>query len=261
MRVVFVSPAWGRFAVTRLALAQRAVLCGQLAERGHEATAVIVADDDNLDIARQFGFETVAQNNEFLGRKFNDGFCRARDLGAELIVVLGSDDWMHVSLFDRLPDPSPPMPEPTDDNPVVSWSPGVPEAITGREIALVDLVGGTGNRWHTSGRSGVIPWIFPAAAFERSGFRPVMERQQRGTDFSLVAGLGQRPEWVWVDPHPYARVDFKSDVNLNPFWSDSRAGHGEVDADPWGSLAQWYGDDLAGLARETHEVLATKVAA
>lgn len=255
MKVVFVSPAWSRYAVTRLALAQRAVLCDMLAGRGHETECVIVADDDNLDIAREFGFDTVMQNNDFLGRKFNDGFCRARDLGADLIVVLGSDDWMHISLFDVLPDPAPPMPDLSDDLPVFTWN-GSPEAITGTQIALVDLPGGRATRWSTSGRSGVIPWIFPACAFEPSGYRPVAETQQKGTDFSLLAGLGVRPEWVWVDPHPYARVDFKSDVNLNPYWSDSRAGTGIVDDHPWDALADLYGEELAEMAYETHGELA-----
>jgi hypothetical protein len=251
VRIAFVSAAWRRYDVTRLALAQRAYLCDELAVRGHEATAVIVADDENLDIARSFGFETVEQSNAQLGRKFNDGIEFAcRELDAEHVVLIGSDDWMHVDLFDRLPADEAEPRWPTDEEPVVTWAP-VPEAITGREIALVDLGRGLLRRCRARGHYGAIPWILPRKALEPSGFRPVRDELTIGIDGSLVAGLGVQCEWVFADPHDLCRVDFKSDVNLNSYDAITSAiGHGEEESEPWALLAARYPEHLVEMARE-----------
>jgi hypothetical protein len=261
VRIVLVSAAWRRFEVTRLALAQRRHLCGELAGRGHEATGVIVADDDNLDIADEYGFVGLYQTNDYLGRKFNDGIEHAcRKLDADFVVFLGSDDWCHIDLFDRLPDPNPPMPIPTDDNPVVVWS-GHPEAITGREIAVVNMETGRLRRCTNQGRSGVIPWIMPRRMFDKCGYRPIRETQQRGIDFALVSGLGYQPAWVWTDPHDLCRVDFKTSVNLTAYddASDQR-GYGDEESDPWAALAERYPAHLCDMGRETQQRMAAVAA-
>jgi len=82
-----VSPAWQRYAITRLALAERRWLCDELAARGHTANSVIVSDDDNLDIAAEYGFPTVERDNSDLGERFNAGYKYAADQGADLIVM------------------------------------------------------------------------------------------------------------------------------------------------------------------------------
>lgn len=255
MRLCLVSPAWRRYDVTRLALAQRAHLVGVLAERGVEAVVLVVADDGNLSIAREFGFETLERPNGQLGRKFNDGMEYAcRELGADIVTVVGSDDWVHPDLFDRLPCERPNDPEPGDDG-VVVWK-RTPEAVTGRELALVDLIGGCLRRCSTGDRQGVIPWVFPRAALAPSGFRPVRDDLNIGLDGSMVAGLGVQPTWVFHDPHDLCRVDFKSDVNLNSYARISGAiGYGEEETDPWGLLAERYPAELVDQARELSEKL------
>lgn len=55
--VLFVTPAWKRYELTRLCLWQRRLACDSLFEAGIYATSVVIADDDNLDIAREFGFD------------------------------------------------------------------------------------------------------------------------------------------------------------------------------------------------------------
>lgn len=253
MRVVFVSAAWQRYAVTRLALAQRRHLCELLAGRGHEATAVIVADDENLDIASEFGFETVEQSNDQIGRKFNDGFeYAARELDADFVVLIGSDDWMHIDLFDYLPRAELPVPMPTDENPCVTWAPGDFEITAGREFALVDLQAGRLQRCRELGR-GAVPWVVPRSALEPD-YRPIPDTQQMGIDGAFRAGLNATPVWVFDDPHDLARVDFKSSVNLNGYERISRAaGRGPEEDDPWTLLAERYPEDLVELARKTHE--------
>lgn len=253
MRLVLVSPAWRRYEVTRLALAQRAHLVGVLAERGIDARVLVVADDKNLDVASEFGFDTLECPN-VVGQRFNDGLEHAcRDLDADYVSVVGSDDWVHEDLFDRLPADVTEMPQVSPDRPVVFWDPTAPEAITGRELALVDLSTGTLRRCHarlTRRTAGVIPWVFPRVALEPSGFRPVADHLMRGLDGSMAAGLGVSPEWVFHDPHDLCRVDFKSAVNLNSFDAITAAiGYGDVETDPWTLLAERYPAHLVEQAR------------
>src|SRR4051812_9717831 len=94
MQVGLVIPAWRRYAVTRLCLAQKQHLVAALAARGITCHVVVVADDDNLDIAASYGFATVEQQN-VLGRKVNDGFQHCWERGADYVAFVGSDDWVH----------------------------------------------------------------------------------------------------------------------------------------------------------------------
>jgi hypothetical protein len=237
-----------------LALAQRAHLVTELAARGLEAHCVVVADDDNLDIARGHGFHTVERDNRFVGRKVNDGIEYAMRHGADYVVTLGSDDWVHADLFDRLPARKAPEPQPTPGRPVV-WRPG-PEVVTGREILIVDLIGGQARRCRARGRTGVIPWIVPENALQHSRGRPVGEEKQRGIDGSMALGLRPPPSWVFHDPHDVCRVDFKSDVNITPFPGlVSNLGYGPI-VPPWDLLARRYPAHLVDLARRTHKELA-----
>lgn len=213
---------------------------------------MIVADDENLDIAEEFGFATLERPNDQLGRKFNDGLEYAAGLGADYFVLIGSDDWMHIDLFDRLPLAETQPKTPTAETPFVMWGPN-PEVITGHEIALVDLERGVMQRCRARGRYGVIPWVIPRGALEPVGFRPIKDTANIGIDGSLIAGLNCAPEWVFADPHDYCRVDFKSDVNLNSYDKITGAiGYGEEEVDPWPLLAERYPGDLVALARETH---------
>jgi glycosyltransferase involved in cell wall biosynthesis len=251
-----VSPAWRRYDVTRVALAQRAHLQGELADRGIEAVSVVVADDENLDIAREYGCVTVEQNNDMLGRRFNDGIHAALELGADIVVVLGSDDWLHPDAFDRLPAAQAPEPTLTADAQAITWTPG-PEMVVGAGITVVDLPGARARRCRSRSRTGCVPWLLPRRALEPSGGRPVRETQQRGIDFSLFLGLQVQPTIVVHDPHPLCRVDFKSDTNLNSF--DETAGalaDGPIVTDPWTMLATAYPEHLVDLARTTHEQMA-----
>lgn len=242
------SAAWRRFDVTRLALAQRARLCEALAERGHRATAVIVADDENLEIAHEFGFATYEQRNDLgLGVKFNDGIEMACTLlDADYVVLIGSDDWLHVDAFDRLPETLV-LPEmPTFAKPAVVGR-AVPEVIAGSSITVCDLFSGRARHCQARGPLGVIPWILPKEALRASKFRPIPDMQRRGIDGALWRGLKIRPKWTLVDPHVFARVDFKSDVNLNSYEAISNSiGVGEelrID-----DLCEFYDRDLVEQA-------------
>jgi hypothetical protein len=95
----FIIPAYGRLELARVCLRQLRRTCDALTEHGIEATAVVIADDENLETARELGFGTTVQSNEFLGRKYNDGFQLACDpeynpRPADYVMPYGTDDWI-----------------------------------------------------------------------------------------------------------------------------------------------------------------------
>jgi glycosyltransferase involved in cell wall biosynthesis len=225
VNVWFVTPAWRRFAVTRLALAQRRQLCDELAVRGITADCIVVADDDNLQIADEFGFKSLARPN-LLGYKLNSGVEMALELGADYVSFVGSDDWIHADLF---------VPEMLDGRAVIS----------GAWLCQYDLASGTSKVVTTRNRFGVIPWLIPRGALPAGPVVP--HNQETGLDIHLGMALGN-VEWRYHDPHPLTRVDFKSDVGLTPFG----AGIGRV-APP---LRDFYPEDLVALADDFMAVAA-----
>lgn len=240
--LVFVTPAYRRFAVTRLAFAQRAHLIGELAERGIIATQVVIADDENLEIASEHGFDTIGMDNSQLGRRVNDGFERAAEQGADWFCFVGSDNWLHPALFESLP--------------VGSAAP----VVAGRSIAIVDLLSPRLRVLRVGSRHGAPPWLIPRWALEPSRFRPMVDRRMRALELSLTLGLGVTPEWVFRDPSDVCRVDFKSGVNITTW--DGLAHLGRRDeTDPWGVLVGHYPSWLVALAEQTSELLAAPVAA
>lgn len=244
MNVWLVSPAWGRFAVTRLALAQRAHLIGELASRGVDATCVVIADDENLDVARGHGFATIEMDNTDVGRKWNAGISYACEHGADFVTVVGSDNWVHADLFE-FPEQPPRRP---------------PVVLTGRRMAFVDLPRGVMQVCHFRGKWGVIPWLLPRQALAPSKFNPIKPGQMRGLDGNLAVGLKLRPDWLFHDPHDLCRVDFKSSTNLTSYAALEHVAVSRI-ADPWALLADRYPADLVEMARDTSMLLAEEAVA
>lgn len=257
MNVWLVSPAWRRVEVTRLALAERRWLCDELAARGHAANSVIVADDENLEIAEEYGFHTVRMGNEDVGAKFNAGYAYAAEQGADVFVHVGSDDWVHPDVFSILDTvdiasvPEGAMPEPGAG--AVVWRRG-PLVVSQRKATVVDLLTGEVRRCAVAGSRGCIPWLIPRSAMAGCRFRPIQPGKQRGLDGALARGLKARPNWIYQDAGDDWLVDFKSDVNITPFRPlVENLGHGE----PVGlaALVESYPAWLVELARDTHERL------
>src|ERR1051325_10020747 len=90
----FVTPAWQRYELSAVCFDQRLLVMDALRAAGVEAQCVVVADDENLDLARERGFARVEQDNEWLRRRFNDGIEYAAYQGATRIVPIGSDSWI-----------------------------------------------------------------------------------------------------------------------------------------------------------------------
>lgn len=225
--------------MTRLVLAQRAHLAGELSAAGIDCKTVVIADDENLEIAREHGCATVEHANEGLGAKFNAGYQHAAREGADWLVHIGSDDWLH-------PDALAPLLAPLEPRPIIS----------GHQIAYVDLLRARIRRAELHGTHGAIPWLIPRHLLERCGFAPIRPERNRGMDGELVRGLRRANaagQWVFHDPHDLARVDFKTRENLNDFQDMP----GTTTRTPWDTLAERYPPHLVEIAKTTHLDLAS----
>lgn len=256
MNVWLISPAWRRYGVTELALSERRWLCDTLASRGVEANAVIVADDDNLDIARSFGFDTVEYpNDRGLGARFNVAFRHAYEQGADYVIHVGSDDWVHPDFFDPLPL------EETFGQIDFSELAGAgtmtrkaaPTVLTAARIGVVDLESGTGFVFNKRRPWGVIPWAIPRAVFDRDGTELCDPEFTRGIEGSMSSRW--TVDYRAHDPHPFLAVDFKSDTNVTDYMRLWLLGLPQL-PDVWAALAEHYPTRFVEQARSLHESLA-----
>jgi hypothetical protein len=225
MSVWFVSPAWGRFEMTAICLEQRQRVIATLAEHGIEAHQVVIANDDNLDIARGLGAHVIERNNDWLGRKFNDGYQFAGEHGAEWIVPIGSDSWIDPAYFLPLPSPK-----------TTRTSGRYAPVEAGRLAELFVGRGGAGP--HTYHRS-----MFP------SGFRAAPEKIRSRIDSNTITGMVRRPKWAWQDLHPLQYVGFRAPPFITSYDKLVRRWGVTERRDPWPLLAQHYPADLVERAR------------
>lgn len=236
MRLWFVTAAHGRFSVTRLALTQRARLCAELAGQGIEAHCVVISDDENIDIAHEFAFDTIEMDNTQLGRRINAGIRHACLEGAHWVCWCGADDWLHPWLFEDL--------APTPARKVVA----------GRWISIVDLERPRLRELMVRSSVGAPPWIISRAALEPSEYAPIVRpHKNAGLDGWLAIGVSGA-DWSFRDPRAHARVDFKSAGSITPYDRLAPLGVG-AEVSPWDELTDAYGEDLSMRAHAAHEQL------
>lgn len=226
----FCMPAHGRLQLAEICMRQLRRTCDALCAEGVEATAVVVADDENLDTARRFGFGAIRRNNSFTSRRFNDSLQLALDPAhnprpASHAVPIGSDDWVDHRLFLDLP--------PADTMVGFRHVSFVRE--DGAEIVTtyLDNAGGSGIR------------IYPAALMKPLGYRPADEDRKRGCDTSILTNLvrhhGDRMRVEHRHLHDRQIVDWKSHgEQLNSYDQIAARRRRSVGADPWVELAGLY---------------------
>lgn len=251
MRLAFVTPAWRRAGITAICLSQRARLIEELAEDGIEAVSVVIADDENADTAEVLGMEVLRHPNYALGRKFNDGFEHAcRELGADFVCPIGSDQWVHRAYFAELG--------------------GLTDAIrSGSDYAIVNEGGTLLARLVCDYRGLCGPRVIPRALLEHVGFRPAADGARKGIDTWTLRGIATaprfgrpgRPRAGRVEDIPIQAydvpalgalryVDFKSDVQMNGY-EPLRGLYGvREDDDPWATLQAAYPLDLVERMRD-----------
>jgi hypothetical protein len=239
----FVVPAHGRLELARICLRQLRRTCDALEQEGVEATAVVIADDDNLDTAHELGFGIVRRDNRFLSRKFNDGIQLAMDptynkCPADYVVPCGTDDWVDWRLFADLP-PSRIM---------VGFRSVSFVRPDGRDLQAVHLPyeGGAGVR------------IWPRHAMAKLNYRPADEDRTRGCDTSILINVQREYPWLNVQHRESdARqiVDWKSASNVNSYETVVARWRGVSLGDPFVELADLYPAEALDEMRAYHGAL------
>jgi hypothetical protein len=234
----FVVPAHGRVSLSAICLRQLRRTCDALSAEGLEATAVVIADDENLDTARALGFGTIERDNRFLSRRFNDGIQLACDpqfnpWPADYVVPMGSDDFVDHRILLELP--------PADT--VLGFQRLSFVRPDGEEITAtcVDYVGGCGIR------------IYPRQVVADLGYRPADEDRYRACDTSILTNVRRAYPEVKIEHReidPRQIVDWKSaDQQVTSYESIFARHRGQRQTDPFAVLADVFPEDaLAEMA-------------
>jgi glycosyltransferase involved in cell wall biosynthesis len=231
--VCIASAAWRRLDVTRLVLRQRQRLCVELAARGIHAVPLIAADDENLDIAAEYGCETLEIPNAPLGNKCNLMLRHAADL-FDWIVWIGSDDWIHPDVFDPLDG---------RDRPV--------SIIRGFRLCTVNLETGQLSRVASPSAYGGIPWLLDSRLIRGKSRDPIKPHLNRGLDGALIRGLRLMNKTLTFedhDPHEFRCVDFKTRDNLSPYEGLVATKGYDEPGTSWDELERWFPTDLVNDA-------------
>lgn len=250
----FCVPAHGRAKLARICLSQLRRTCDLLADNGIDASAVVVACDENLDTARDLGFATVDRDNRFLSRRFNDGIQAACDPDfnprpADYVVPCGSDDWVDHRILLNLPGPT--------------------QLLAFRNAAFVREDGQVIAARHIDYQGGVGIRIYPAAMLRHAGYRPADEDRTRACDTSILVNLtrlyrhatGREPEIVYGDQHLWQIVDWKTrGEQLNDYGVVTGRFRRGVQDDPFEVLADVFDGSALGEMQQ-HYGLRQRVAA
>lgn len=227
MDICFVSPAYGRYAITELVLEQRNLLIDELGLAGIKAMSLIVADDENLDIACSFGCEVLEYPNRPLGAKCGAGVVRAAEL-ASTIVWVGSDDLIHIDAFANFTDTL------------------IPTIRTGARFSLMDIRRQKVMQCKGHSMFGAVPWIVPSVLIQTKTRMPVSKTLEKGLDGNFMRNIRRNltPYTVEVDdPHAFRSVDLKTEYNIHNYKALSALGI-EKEQDAGEALAGYFPDSI-----------------
>lgn len=256
----FVCPAHGRVALARICLRQLRRTCDQLTADGVEATAVVIADDENLETARALGFNTYVRDNRATSRKYNDGFQLALDPAfngrpADYVVPIGSDDWIDHRVLLDLPD----------NRTVVGFQRMSFVREDGREITVRQLTNPAGAGIRIYPRQLLQRHSPPTPGDTWRPYRPGAEDKRRACDTSILTNLQRHWQGALRIEHRHLHdrqiVDWKTaGTQLNPYetlrrWKPSGAG------DPFVELDGLYPADALAEMRAHYGLVREAVAA
>lgn len=191
MDLVLVTPVHGRVGLTRIVFEQRVLVLEALRAKGLSVRQVIAGDDENMDLAAEYGFDLVESPNP-LGSRLNDGFEFAfRELGAENVAFCGSDSWL-------LPGPLGDLPEPGYVRSSTTLA-----LVTDKELVYVPA----------RPVKGRVPWIVSRDLMEPHGFRPEDDAAVRLMDAGIHrACVAVNPDAFRcaLDDDPLRVVEFRN---------------------------------------------------
>lgn len=224
----FVTPAWRRLELSKICAQQRAWACAKLAEHGIDATAVVIADDENLEIAAELGFATIEHPNTGIGGRFDAGYEFAAYEGADYVCPIGSDSWVDPGFIAaNLPDP--------DTRTVVysrHYAVVRPDGLRRAQL-LVEYEGGT-------------TMFYPTSILASCRWAPIPKDAPRGCDGHTIAAIrrGGEPVFTIAELHELETVSFQTELQVTNYENlIGRWGAGETDR-PFDGLADHYPPEL-----------------
>lgn len=233
----FVTPVYRRFYLTKVCLEQRRRMIDALPFEAHQ---VVIGDDENLDVARELGFDIVEHDNSFVSAKFNAGYRHALAQGATHCMPIGSDSWLHPSVFQAAsPTRRRPGLEDRKAMGIVGLSSFSPNGLDRIDLAIKYPAGfGVG-------------MIYPAHALSATHLRgnAAAPDLHRGIDNSTWARVGKgRVQIEFLPYRPYRYINFHSTEDSITDFKQLRSGHrytaSDEGADPFEPLRELYDDDL-----------------
>lgn len=198
---MFVTPAYQRYQLSAICFDQRVRAIEKLARAGIKAQQVVIADDENLLLASERDFYTVERDNQWLGRRFNDGYELAGRVGATHVFPIGSDSWCD------------------------------PQWIIDAALKMADDVVVASRhytRFDTDGRKRQQLWVpvlqgvsyvLPVKMLEACGYRPCQDEIARGCDGATWDTIRRTSSFKmeWSESHAYETPSFESHPQITKF--------------------------------------------
>lgn len=241
MRVWFSTPAYQRYELSAICFEERAWAINKLRNAGIEAECVVVADDDNLDLARSFEFHTVERDNQWLGMRFNDGYEYACKNGATHVAPIGSDSWIDPQFIIDAPEL------------------GKRDVLSSRHYVRINQDATIRRQLWVPVLQGV-SYLLPYDVLEKVGFRPCQEHISRGCDGSTwqgvhrVSGRDVAINTVWSESHPFETTAFESWPQITQFNKlGGRWGRGDTHGDVFTDLRDYYPDHIVDKVEQFYE--------
>jgi hypothetical protein len=231
--LMFVVPVHGRLGLAAICLRQLRRTCDALIEDGVRATAVIVSDEKTLLELDplELGFGTVVRDNDYLGRRFNDGIQLATDPRfnphpVDFVVPCGSDDWVDHRLFHE------PLPAPN-------------ELFGFQHMCFVNESGTVICSTYLGYEGGAGIRIIPRELVAALGYRPADEDRPRGCDTSILTNLrrhhGDHLKVKHWDAPAHWIVDWKTGGSqLNPYENVAAMHRSKPQGNPFKVLSGFY---------------------
>ena len=221
-RVFIVTPAWGRIDVSKIVFSNFRYIKSALFKYGISVEVVVVADDANLSLAKKYGLKSVMSKNDYLGKKFNDGYQFAFNNGADLVIPVGSDSLISPSIIKSSLSMS-------KENTIVFSS--IHSVI--REDGK--MIGNIKSRVSRDNPNKGALWLYRRNNMKRCGFRPCNEKINKGCDRSTIESLVKKNKGIRMiinDVNFYQHVGIKSRGVQICKYNDYRSQFSEEVRDP-----------------------------
>ena len=227
IKVFIVTPAWKRFNVSRVVFSNFNWIRKSLS-KSINIQVVIIANDLNLNIAKEFGFHTVVSPNHFLGEKFNDGYEFAFKHGADIVIPVGSDSLISPGIIKRGVKLS-------KVNNIVFSSMHSVIREDGRMIGNIK----TASAKNRSNKGAL--WLYRRDVMSKVGFRPCDNRIKKGCDRSTLKSLvDKKTKFILNDINFYQHVGIKSKNHQICKYHDYKAQFVSQVAEPFEILKKYY---------------------